>query len=70
MTDAGICEQKCHAYGIGCPCAGPPLTMTSDQWLGALADSWWLGHRDVCADCNCPDDRNPYHIAPAGGDAA
>lgn len=23
--------------------------------------AWWSGHRDVCTDCNCPDDRNPHH---------
>jgi DNA (cytosine-5)-methyltransferase 1 len=36
--------------GQACPNQMPP----------SLADAWWLGHRDVCTDCNCPEDSNPY----------
>jgi excinuclease UvrABC nuclease subunit len=42
--------------------ASAALTMAPDQWIGALADAWWLGHRDACNDCNCREDSNPYHV--------
>jgi DNA (cytosine-5)-methyltransferase 1 len=37
-----------------------PIQMQTSAEKRALADAWWLGHRDVCTDCNCREDINPY----------
>jgi hypothetical protein len=35
---------------------------------GLMAQAWDEGHRDVCTDCNCPPEHNPYRDpAPTDG---
>lgn len=36
--------------------------------LGDVEQAWWEGHLDVCNDCNCPADANPYTRAAKGCD--
>lgn len=47
-----------------------PFTMKPSEWIGALAEAWWLGHRDVCADCNCRPDANPYSLRVASSSSS
>lgn len=42
------------------------IVMKPADWIGALANAWWLGHRDVCNDCNCRPEINPYHLKSEG----
>ena len=45
---------------------GAGLTMTSDQWLGALADAWDFGYACGLGDYGKSDDEtqaaNPYRV--------
>lgn len=40
-------HSMCYVYG-------------SQALQARLAEVWWEGHREVCIDCNCRPEINPY----------
>ena len=73
-----VCRHFCakDAHDDACLALRAALTPPDavEQWADGwdvrplieqrLAQAWEQGHRDVCTDCCCPDDHNPYRTTP------